>query len=259
MGSSRRDFERRLTMIMRETVPCRVSRGGLVALGALALVVLPAWSLGQDKKPDNESVKQRLPADDKQSLPDAGRRDERLPVQKQPLPDDNLTRRRAGASLLGAREVNRAGAVAGDDRDRRLAAVEQQLQALLNEVRSLRGGAVNQRQYRQALVDYAIRAQEAGADKAPVGEVPDAKPVAGRDGVQVITLTRATYKLPQSRAAALSEFLREHLKVEMLDLKFKGNELTVTTTPEAQKAISQLIRLMRTDEPAKKDYYEKKS
>jgi hypothetical protein len=258
MGGSRRDFERRLTMIMRETVPCRVSRGGLVALGALALVVLPAWSLAQDKKPEDNAVQKRLPVDDKQSLPDTGRRDERLPVQKPPRADNNATGIRAGASLVGARDANHVGAVSGADRDRRLAAVEQQLQALLNEVRSLRGGAVNQQQYRQALVDSVLR-PTAGADKAPVLEGPDAKPVAGRDGVQVITLTRATYKLPQSRAAALSEFLREHVKVEMLDLKVRGNELTVTTTPEAQKAIGQLIRLMRTDEPAKKDYYEKKS
>ncbi|HEV3143071.1 MAG TPA: M56 family metallopeptidase, partial [Gemmataceae bacterium] len=43
------DFQRRLTMIMRETVACRLPRRTLLAIGALALLALPGFSLGQDK------------------------------------------------------------------------------------------------------------------------------------------------------------------------------------------------------------------
>src|SRR5262249_54061649 len=43
----RQDFTRRLTMIMRERVPCRVSACGLLAAGVLALAALPNWSPGQ--------------------------------------------------------------------------------------------------------------------------------------------------------------------------------------------------------------------
>ena len=41
---SRRTFERRLTMIMRDCVPACLSRGGLLAAMFLAITALPAWS-----------------------------------------------------------------------------------------------------------------------------------------------------------------------------------------------------------------------
>src|SRR5204863_248093 len=43
-STARQDFERRLTMIMRDRVPCRVPFVGLLAIGVLALVSLPGWS-----------------------------------------------------------------------------------------------------------------------------------------------------------------------------------------------------------------------
>lgn len=46
-AGSHRTFERRLRMILTESVVPMVSRRGLVAVGMLALVTLPSWSLGQ--------------------------------------------------------------------------------------------------------------------------------------------------------------------------------------------------------------------
>src|SRR5262249_52823761 len=41
-------FERRLSMILSDRVSGKVSTGGLLAVFALALVALPAWTLGQN-------------------------------------------------------------------------------------------------------------------------------------------------------------------------------------------------------------------
>ncbi len=52
MGSrGRRTFERRLTMIMQGPGTCRVHLLGMVAVGLLAVIVLPGWSPGQ--KPED--------------------------------------------------------------------------------------------------------------------------------------------------------------------------------------------------------------
>src|SRR5260370_32430010 len=45
----RRDFERRLIMIMCAGVPCKLSLRGLVVVGLLALTALPGWSPGQQE------------------------------------------------------------------------------------------------------------------------------------------------------------------------------------------------------------------
>ncbi len=48
MGAiARRTFERRLTMILRERVPCRAPLLGLAMIGLVGLAVLPGWSQGQ--------------------------------------------------------------------------------------------------------------------------------------------------------------------------------------------------------------------
>lgn len=48
-GEGRRDFQRRLTMIMRDRVPCRLAGGAKLFLVLLAIAALPAWTLGQAK------------------------------------------------------------------------------------------------------------------------------------------------------------------------------------------------------------------
>ena len=53
-----------------------------------------------------------------------------------------------------------------------------------------------------------------------------------RDGSQ----SRATYTLLEGKAEALAGFVKEHLKATVSEISLDGNKLTVTTTPEAQKA-----------------------
>jgi len=51
-------FERRLTMILRDRVPCRISPVGLLSAGLLALLALPSWVRAQEaEKPGPEEKK----------------------------------------------------------------------------------------------------------------------------------------------------------------------------------------------------------
>ena len=52
----RREFERRLVMIMCSGIPCKLSLGGLVVVGMLALVALPGWSQDQPTPPPPRQV-----------------------------------------------------------------------------------------------------------------------------------------------------------------------------------------------------------
>ncbi len=61
---------------------------------------------------------------------------------------------------------------------------------------------------------------------------------------KMVTLTRATYKLPKDKAEALAAFLKANIKASVLELKVDENGLTVTTTPEAQTTIGGLVNLM---------------
>jgi hypothetical protein len=51
VAGRRRELERRLRMVLSEHVPCRMSRRVAVGLGTLALLSLPAWSLGGSDRP----------------------------------------------------------------------------------------------------------------------------------------------------------------------------------------------------------------
>jgi hypothetical protein len=59
-----------------------------------------------------------------------------------------------------------------------------------------------------------------------------------------ITLSRATYKLSKDQAAALGTLLGS-IKATVMETKVDGDSITVTTTPEVQQAIGQIIRLIQ--------------
>ncbi|MBX6316772.1 MAG: M56 family metallopeptidase, partial [Isosphaeraceae bacterium] len=52
MGGPGRIFERRLTMILRERIPCRASAPALLAAGLLALLALPSWAPAKEEEAD---------------------------------------------------------------------------------------------------------------------------------------------------------------------------------------------------------------
>jgi len=63
-------------------------------------------------------------------------------------------------------------------------------------------------------------------------------------GGQNVTLSRATYKLNKDQAAALGTLLGS-IKATVMETKVDGETVTVTTTPEVQSAIAQIVRLVQ--------------
>src|SRR5207245_2815254 len=58
--------------------------------------------------------------------------------------------------------------------------------------------------------------------------------------------------LPNDKAEILAAFLREHVKANV-ETKVEGDNLTITTTPETQKAVDNLIGLIHGKPAATKE------
>jgi beta-lactamase regulating signal transducer with metallopeptidase domain len=71
--------------------------------------------------------------------------------------------------------------------------------------------------------------------------------VADVEAAPELNLSRKSYQLPKAKAEALAAFLRDHVKAPVIEPKVEGDTLSVTTTPEVQKAIGRLIGLIRKD------------
>jgi beta-lactamase regulating signal transducer with metallopeptidase domain len=241
-GGARHEFERRLTMIMRDRVPCKVSGLGLVAIGCLALAALPGWSQSDAQKKE-----------------EAKKVDE-LTIVAEPyltLVNEVLAVADNEVTLLAADEKP----APDSDREKKLKEVEQKLQALLKEVQALRGGGSTPNAGLGLKLAKPERQPKANKPKSPTaGQTVDAvrkqylvqdlvvKLESIHDGQgagTLIVLSRATYKLPKGKAEALAKFLQDHAKVPVMETKVDGDSLIITTTPEAQKTIGQFVRLIR--------------
>jgi beta-lactamase regulating signal transducer with metallopeptidase domain len=111
---ARRSLERRLTMILSQPIPCKMSLVGILGTGLLAILALPAWSLGQS-------------AADGASAPTA--------PQPAARATDPAGAARPAASAVASEAA--PSAPEGSDADR-ISRLEQQLNDLLKEVRGLR-------------------------------------------------------------------------------------------------------------------------
>jgi beta-lactamase regulating signal transducer with metallopeptidase domain len=247
----RQTFERRLTMIMRERVPCRLPFGGCLAIGLLTLIALPGWSLGQKA---DEPKKEPPPANYYY-----------VPVTDPTVPSGA----RYEVFVQTPPTALQAQPAAGTERERKLQDLERKLEVLLNEVKALRGanpaaplptmGASSYPttpppavvpppasgvRYQLAAPPYQLTAPQ---QVVPVPVVHRREFVFNQPAgdAAMMLLSRATYKLPRAKAEALAAFLREHVKARVLENAVEGNSLIVTTTPEAQAAIGQMIALMQ--------------
>jgi beta-lactamase regulating signal transducer with metallopeptidase domain len=231
-GGARQALERRLTMIMQEQVPCRLSLLGLAAAGLLALLALPGWSqdpANKTEQPKKSESTQPAPTV-LQGVLDAQADDEML----------------VGALILDPERPPATDA----DRDRRLQKLEEQLEALLKEVKALRAGPPKNLGLAATLQDVNAAHKTAVSRLRVLAAQPQQVHTLLRARVitldeQEVSLSRATYKLPQATADALAKFLREHVKAQVMETKIEGDSLTVTTTPDAQKAIKGLIGLIQ--------------
>jgi bla regulator protein BlaR1 len=266
VGGDRDDFQRRLTMIMRESVACRVPRKALLAVGALALLTIPGWSLG-----------------DPPAEPDA--------VQPIAKADDSLGVLLSEDLKFDVEVLNKLLATAADgDRDKKLEELEAQIQAILKEIKALktdkakgeapkaaanfdaqRARAELERAMVQverakvdvekALADAAkklkeempqreaameqLRAAQAALQKELSGRARQARTAEAHAEAKP---SRATYSLPHDKALALAAFLRDNAKGSFSECVVDGDKLIVTAQPAAQQTIAKLVRLIR--EPA---------
>jgi beta-lactamase regulating signal transducer with metallopeptidase domain len=240
MSGSRRDFERRLVMVMRDSVPCKIPVFGLVAVGVLALGVLPGLTLSQQEQKPAKIVK---PADPTQSAPAKPE----YPVVSDPVAFQVFVQEPQAYEIL-----KQVAPAPGDDRERKIKELEDKLQAILKEVKSLREA----RAANQATAKPKITEKPATVTRVPVETVywkavevqPSANYVKFLDSgtvekEQTVTLSRATYKLPKEKADALAAFLK-HVKAKVLETKVEDESVIVTTTPDVQHTIAQLVGLL---------------
>lgn len=239
-AAGRADLERRLTMIMRERMPCRLPARWVVGVGVLALAALPTWTLGQ------EVLK---------------------PAAPQPKPQAKAETVADGLSIV-LTQADPATKPAPTDREKRLQDLESKLQVILKELQDLRGKPMPAFTARVAApvtvppgyvatpVTVPPGVAHVTGDNAPtvvadVIAVPahyygiTTARAAASDPSTIITLTRTTYRLPAGKAEALGAFLKEHVKTSVLETKVEGDTLVVTTAPDAQQAIAGLVALIR--------------
>jgi hypothetical protein len=225
-GSARHEFERRLTMIMRDRVPCKVSGLGLVAIGCLALAALPGWSQSDAQKKEEAKKVDELTIVTEPHLRFANEilaiaADEvtLLTADDKPAPDSDREKKLKEALRAGS-STPKAGWLA-----------KPQEQPKADKPKSPAAGQTVDAVRKQYLVQDLVAKLEIIHDGQAAGTL--------------IVLSRATYKPPKGKAEALAKFLQEHGKVPVLETKVDGDSLIVTTTPEAQKAIGQFVGLMQ--------------
>jgi hypothetical protein len=212
------DFERRLTMIMSDRIPCRVPMLGMAFIGLLALVALPGWSNSQQAAPEKEKTK------------------EKIEIKTADVPLKTI--------VLDAKDGEVVqGAKPGSDAER-LDRLEKQLEALLQEVKAMRAGAPK-------AATKEIKVETKPMLDPKTGQLLEGKKwhyeviQRGEGGEHTVTLTRATYKMPKEKADALAKFLGDQVKGPVLETKVDGDSITVTTTPGVQRIVHELINLVQ--------------
>jgi beta-lactamase regulating signal transducer with metallopeptidase domain len=231
------DFQRRLTMIMRETVACKLPRRTLLAIVAAALLVLPGFTLGQDKP------KSTIPAADSKQA------DEAKTGRGFALADFDGDGR---IELLWLDDLYDLQVQVVQD-DQKLSDLEARVRALLKEIQALKGKPADQPDtqkqiemglgYLKRMQDEKDGAQYRSATQRAVQALAQAR--TAKSLPNEVTLLRVTYLLPAGKAAAFAELLKEHAKATPLDTKLDGDKLVVTTTPDYQRVIHAVVDLLQ--------------
>ena len=242
-------------MIMRDRIPHRVPRAGLLALGFLALLVLPGWS--QDGAPPQK--KGDTPKKDTKQK-DA----EQIFLLDQLRFEGAVTYPQVQTAPTSASQTilfELQDVVDSQDRENRLQALEKRIEALLKEVRALRAGSKPTSTQGAPVEKAKVPAKRVplNVQLGPVQQIELrryeyhlAAELANK-GHDVVSLARATYKLPHDKAEILAAFFRDHVKAKVMETKVEGDTLTITTTPETQKALDSVIGLVQGKPTAAKD------
>jgi len=232
---------------MRDLMPGNLPWRSLLVIGVVALVAVPSWSLSQPPGPETEKQ-------EKVEL-----KDHTIRLQAQPVVHGDVV------VQLADNDKQPAGKE-GDRLDR----LEKQLDALLKEVKSLRGekpttakpgekGRIVIHADTKELTKPGIPGEKVqvirSTEKAPV-TVYTAAPHLIKDSLASVyqvtaaegdstVLTRSTYKMPKDKAESLANFLKDQVKGHVLETKVEGDGIVVTTTPDAQRTIGQFIALVQ--------------
>jgi hypothetical protein len=223
MGGARQEIERRLNMILRESEPTRLPIRALFGVVLLGLIALPGFTDGQDSNATRPPDEKPAPAVDQAVLRDVF-----------VAPSDSTK-------------------PAVDEREQRLQKLEASLEALLKEVRQMRGAtkqpadSTPKAHWRIEANPYQIQPgavhkyeyQRSTASAAQGQAKPD----------QPIHLCRITYALPKEKAEALAAVLKD-VKLPVLETAVKADAIVVTTTPEGQRIIGEFVGLLQGKTPA---------
>ncbi|HVX10217.1 MAG TPA: M56 family metallopeptidase [Pirellulales bacterium] len=274
MGNvARRTLERRLTMILRERTAYRVPLAGAALIGLSLLVVLPGWSGGQDATPRPDQGPYNLPTVPASTQVTADAAPTALPepvlgasdvgitatVAEQPNPTNHLSAAQNAAPNAAGHPANSGG----EDRIREL---EAKLTQLLQDVQALRVGAASQGTPQVTTTEPVmtlgpagsrILSQAAGyslsqAAGHPLAFQPRTITMnAARSYVvhredDIVTLTRAKYKLPDGAASALAAIVKDFVKKD-IEARVEGETLTVIASEEDQARIRAFVVLLRED------------
>jgi beta-lactamase regulating signal transducer with metallopeptidase domain len=225
MGGARQEIERRLNMILRESVPSRLPIRALFGVVLLGLIALPGFTDGQDSNATRPPDEKPAPA------ADAVLRDVFV------APSDSTK-------------------PAVDEREQRLQKLEASLEALLKEVKQMRGAtkqpadSTPKAHWRIEANPYQIKpGQPAAVHQYEYHRSTTSAPQGQAKPEQPIHLCRITYTLPKDKAEALAAVLKD-VKLPVLETAVKADAIVVTTTPEGQRIIGEFVGLLQGKTPA---------
>lgn len=305
-GEGRRAMQERLTMIMRDRVPCRLAFGAKLVVALMAVAAVPAWTLGQGKpkvEAEEDVIVLRLAdeADDdaaaraiedqikalaqKLAALKAGKKvqAEKSAVDKVKAAQDKVSEKikelkvrvesdQGGGTKasIGPTKVLQSG----QDGVKVIGPDGQEIKGARVIIGGPSGGQTGAAPVTKPLTVGGYTSQPKKVELKVVA--PEVKPAitlglptvtkqVPRTGVytysttaapggNAITLSRATYKLSREQAAALGTLLGS-ITATVMETKVDGDSLTVTTTPDAQQTIGQIVRLITGQGGAARNEY----
>jgi len=151
------------------------------------------------------------------------------------------------------KQVDSKGERAAEERAKKIRSLEDKLKAIVQELHDLRG-------IHDPLVPPTTMPAQYGSTRGYYYEPVTNYRTEGNVVVPVtsyvlrtypehapapesIPLSRATYKLPAEKAKAMATLLGE-VKGTVMEVKVEGDKLIVTTTPEAQATVAQMVGLV---------------
>jgi beta-lactamase regulating signal transducer with metallopeptidase domain len=322
-GDGKRDFQRRLTMIMQNDAPCRLSRWGRAGVLMLVIAFLPGFTLAQEEKKKTETKTievEVVPATTGefefviQSAPIAKQEpmDPEKAKKVKELEEKLAELHKQLAELKGQKAIEKKieyryeiiTAPKGDVVVPKTGATGGGGGSALPHVPHVKVFDKDGKELKDIKVTIVREANSQpkfnviGADGKPRGDVmifvhqgtsgtPIVMPLGGGQGTpplgipiwsqggpapkdkvievrgaldkietarivvgekvnpnNLINLTRASYALPKESAEQLMGMFKDKAKGSILEMKYEADKLVVTTTPEIQAVIGNVINLM---------------